>query len=64
MTDDEQSAEGDAEQDRTIIEEARLAQLQADEAVQRVQDRIERLAQLSEALDQPKDDDDTQEQNG
>jgi hypothetical protein len=39
------------EQSHSLIEEARLARVQAEEAVQRVQQRIERLAHLSEASD-------------
>jgi hypothetical protein len=46
-----------AGQVQPLIEEARLARAQADDAVQRIQQRIERLACLSEALERPKGDD-------
>ena len=46
-----------AEQVPPLIEEARLARAQAEEAVQRIQQRIERLARLSEALEKPKGND-------
>ncbi len=49
------------EQSHSLIEEARLARAQAEEAVQRVQHRIERLASLSEALDRLQRDDDRRE---
>ena len=42
-----------AEQVHLPIEEARLARAQAEEAVQRIQQRIERLACLSDALERP-----------
>ncbi len=58
MTDGEPIAVGPAEQVHPLIEEARLARIQAEEAVQRIQQRIERLAALSEALDRPRGDDD------
>jgi hypothetical protein len=45
------------EQVQLPIEEARLARMQAKEAVQRIQQRIERLACLSEALERLKSDD-------
>ena len=51
MTERKPTVLGAAEQDHSLIEEARLARLQAEEAVQRVQHRIERLAHLSEASD-------------
>ena len=51
MTDSKLPAVGSVEQGHALIEEARLARAQAEEAVQRVQHRIERLASLSEALD-------------
>ena len=51
MTDGEPIAVGTAEQVQPLIQEARLARMQAEEAVQRVQQRIERLAHLSEASD-------------
>ena len=51
MTDGEPTVMGHDEQGHAPIEEARLARLQAEEAVQRVQQRIERLACLSEALE-------------
>ena len=63
MTDRKSTVLGAAEQDHSLIEEARLARLQAQEAVQRVQQRIERLAHLSEASDRLRDDDDGQEQS-
>jgi hypothetical protein len=46
-----------------LIEEARLARLQAEEAVQRVQHRIERLAHLSEASDRLRNGNDGREQS-
>ncbi len=51
MTDSKLPEVGLAEQGHALIEEARLARAQAEEAVQRVQHRIERLASLSEAVD-------------
>jgi hypothetical protein len=50
-----------AEQVHPLIEEARLARIQAEEAVQRIQHRIERLVSLCEALDRPRSDDDGRE---
>lgn len=47
-----------AERVHPLIKEARLARTQADEAVQRIQQRIERLACLSEALETPRGGDD------
>ncbi len=47
MTDSVPIAVATAEQVRPPIEEARLARAQADEAVQRIQQRIERLVSLS-----------------
>ncbi len=61
MTDSESIAGDPEEQSHPLIEEARLARLQAEEAVQRIQYRIERLAHLSEALDRPRSDDDGRE---
>ena len=52
-----------AEQDHPLIEEARLDRLQAEEAVQRVQHRIERLAHLSEASDRLRDGNDGRERS-
>jgi hypothetical protein len=57
MTDGEPLMLGPAEQDRAIIEEARLARVQAEEAVRRIQSRIERLVSLSTALNRSRDDD-------
>ncbi len=57
MTDSGPIAVDLAEQSYPLIEEARLARMQAEEAVQRIQHRIERLAHLSEALDRPRSDD-------
>ncbi len=50
-----------AEQVHPLIEEARLARIQAEEAVQRIQHRIERLVSLCEALNWPKRNDDGRE---
>ena len=61
MTDSGPIAGDLAEQSYPLIEEARLARLQAEEAVQRIQHRIERLAHLSEALDRPRGNDDGRE---
>ncbi len=61
MTDGEPIAVGPAEQVQPLIEEARLARIQAEEAVQRIQHRIERLVSLSKALNQPRGDDDGRE---
>ncbi len=58
MTDSKPPAVGPVEQSHALIEEARLARAQAEEAVQRVQHRIERLASLSEAQDRLWGDDD------
>jgi hypothetical protein len=63
MTDRKPTVLGAAEQDHSLIEEARLARLQAEEAVQRVQHRIERLAHLSEASDRLRNGNDGQEQS-
>jgi len=60
MTDRKPTVLGAAEQDRSLIEEARL---QAEEAVQRVQHRIERLAHLSEASDRLRNGNDGREQS-
>jgi hypothetical protein len=57
MRDGQSIAMDAAEQVHLPIEEARLARAQAEEAVQRIQQRIERLACLSEALEGPKGDD-------
>jgi phage gp45-like len=51
MVDGESIAVSTTEQVQPLIEEARLARVQAKEAVQRIQQRIERLEALSEALD-------------
>ncbi len=61
MTDSKLPEVGLVEQGHALIEEARLARAQAEEAVQRVQHRIERLASLSEALDRLQGDDDRRE---
>ncbi len=58
MTDGKPIAVGPAEQVQPLIEEARLARIQAEEAVQRIQRRIERLVSLSKALVRPRGDDD------
>ena len=63
MTESKPTVLGAAEQDRSLTEEARLARLQAEEAVQRVQHRIERLAHLSEASDRLRNSNDGQEQS-
>jgi hypothetical protein len=63
MTESKPTVLGAAEQDRSLIEEARLARLQAEEAVQRVQHRIERLAHLSEASDRLRNGNDGREQS-
>lgn len=47
-----------AEQIQPAIEEARQARVEAEEAVDRIQQRIERLVSLSTLLDQPEGDDD------
>jgi hypothetical protein len=57
MMDGEPIAVGPAEQVQPLIEEARLARIQAEEAVQRIQQRIERLVSLANALHWPKRDD-------
>ncbi len=51
MTDGEPTGMGHDEQGHAPIEEARLARRQAEEAVQRVQQRIERLVSLSKGDD-------------
>jgi hypothetical protein len=61
MTDGEPIVVSIAEQVQPLIEEVRLARMQAEEAVQRIQHRIERLVSLSEALDQPQGSDKRQE---
>ncbi len=61
MTDGEPITVGTAEQVQPLIEEARLARIQAEEAVQRIQHRIERLVSLSNALTWPKGDDNGRE---
>ena len=63
MTDRKPTVLGAAEQDHPLIEEARLARLQAEEAVQRVQHRIERLAHLSETSDRLRNGNDGREQS-
>ena len=57
MTDGEPIVVATAEQVHPLIEEARLARIQAEEAVQRIQHRIERLAHLSETLNRPRGND-------
>ncbi len=61
MTDSGPIAPDTAEQSYPLIEEARLARIQAEEAVQRIQHRIERLVSLSNALTWPKGDDNGRE---
>ncbi len=61
MTDSEPPAGGPVEQSHPLIEEARRARMQAEEAVLRIQHRIERLISLCEALNQPRGDDDGRE---
>ncbi len=61
MRDGQSIAMDAAEQVHLPIEEARLARAQAEEAVQRIQQRIERLVSLSKALNQPRGDDDGRE---
>ncbi len=61
MTDREPIAVGPAEKSSPLIEEARLARRQAEEAVQRIQRRIERLVSLCEAFNRPRSDDDGRE---
>ncbi len=61
MTDGEPIVVATAEQVHPLIEEARLARMQAEEAVQRIQQRIERLVSLSEELDRSQGDDDGRE---
>ncbi len=63
MTDSGPIAGDLAEQSHPLIEEARLARMQAEEAVQRIQHRIERLAYLSETLNRPRGNDDGREQS-
>ncbi len=58
MTDGEPIVVATAEQVHPLIEEARLARIQAEEAVQRIQQRIERLVFLCEALNRPRGGDD------
>ena len=58
MTDGEPIVVATAEQVHPLIEEARLARIQAEEAVQRIQQRIERLVSLCEALNRPRGVDD------
>jgi hypothetical protein len=53
MIDGEPIAMGPEEQVQPPLQEARLARAEAEEAVQRVQQRIEHLACLSEALERP-----------
>ncbi len=61
MTDGEPIGVGTAEQVHPLIEEARLARIQAEEAVQRIQHRIERLVSLCEAPNRPRGNDDGRE---
>ncbi len=61
MTDSEPIVSDPEEQSHPLIEEARLARIQAEEAVQRIQHRIERLVSLSNALTWPKGDDNGRE---
>ncbi len=61
MTFSESIAGDPEEQSYPLIEEARLARIQAEEAVQRIQHRIERLAHLSEVLNRPRGNDDGRE---
>ncbi len=57
MTDSGPIADDLAEQSYSLIEQARLARMQAEEAVQRIQHRIERLVSLSNAITWPKGND-------
>ena len=57
MMDSQPIAVATAEQAQPLIEEVRLARAQAEEAVQRIQQRIERLACLSDALERPRGND-------
>ncbi len=61
MTFSESIAGDPEEQSHPLIEEARLARMQAEEAVQRIQHRIERLVSLSKALNWSKRDDEGRE---
>ncbi len=63
MTDGAPTMIGHDERGHAPLEEARLARLQAEEAVQRVQHRIERLAHLSEASDRLRGGSDGQERS-
>ncbi len=63
MADREPTVTDGVEQHYPLIEEARLARLQAEEAVQRVQHRIERLAHLSEASDRLRNGNDGRERS-
>ncbi len=63
MTDSGPIADDPAEQSYPLIEEARLARIQAEEAIQRIQHRIERLAHLSEASDRLRGGNDGQERS-
>jgi hypothetical protein len=63
MTESKPPVISPAAQHHPLIEEARLARLHAEEAVQRVQRRIERLAHLSQASDRIRDDDEGRERS-
>ena len=54
MTEREPAAEDAAKQTDLVIKEARLARTEAEEAIQRIQQRVERLTELAEALYQAK----------
>jgi hypothetical protein len=58
---DGKPTEGTAEQVQPLTEEARVARLEAKEAIDRIQQRIERLVLLSKPLDEPEGDDDARE---
>jgi hypothetical protein len=57
MTDGDLSEMHSAEQIRPLVEEARLARAQAEDAVDRIQQRIERLASRADNLVQARSDD-------
>ncbi len=61
MTDGQPPVTDPAGQVQPLMEEARLAKMQAEDAVHRIQQRIERLVSLSNALTWPKGDDNGQE---
>ena len=58
MTDGTSTEWDSAEQARLLTEEARVARVEAKEAVDRIQQRIERLVFLSKPVDSPEDDED------